>query len=84
MGKVTQYFTHRGNSQTVGERITPDVLRIAHVYGAVCCENWCTVVGMAVTTNIHPLKQPGPVILHYGVSILDVVSEEKSTPSDMP
>lgn len=65
-------------------RITSDVLRVAHVHKAVCCENWCTVAGMTITTNIHPLKQPVPVILLYGISIPYVVSEEKSTPSDMP
>lgn len=32
----------------------------------------------------HPLKQSGPVILLYGGSIPYAVSEEKSTPSDMP
>ena len=84
MGKVTQYFTHRSNSETAKERITPDVLRIAHVYRGICCENWCTVAGMAITTNTHPLKQSGPVILLYGGSIPYVVSEEKSTPSDTP
>lgn len=84
MGKVTQYFTHRSNSETAKERITPDVLRIAHVYRAICCENWCTVAGMAITTNTHPLKQSGPVILLCGGSIPYVVSEEKSTPSDTP
>lgn len=83
VGKVTQYFTCRSNSETAKERIAPDVLRIAHVYRAICCENWCTVAGMAITTNTHPLKQSGPVILLYGGSIPHVVSEEKSTPSDM-
>jgi len=64
--------------------MTPDVLFVAHVYKVICCEKWCTVAGMAITTNTHSLKPSGPVILLYGGSVPYIVSEEKSTPSDMP
>lgn len=68
-GRSYPVFQSQSNSKRAEKRVTPDVLHIAHVYRAICCENRCAIAEMAITANTQPLKLSGTVILLYGGSI---------------